>query len=118
MSVVYCPRTHAILRPSPASLWRDARPGINVAVGTDSCASSPDLNLVDDLRLLRKIAPDLPAEQNLARGHYPRGEGLGEQCQLGSLTPGKAGDVIAFEVDSETRWRKFCGSGVPVERLI
>ncbi len=35
--------------------------GINVAVGTDSCASSPNLNLVDDLRLLHTLAPEMPA---------------------------------------------------------
>jgi len=47
-SVVYCPRTHAYFG-HPPHRWREmlAR-GINVAVGTDSCASSPDLNLLDD----------------------------------------------------------------------
>src|SRR6185295_5433024 len=61
-SVVYCPRTHAYFS-HPPHRWREmlAR-GINVAIGTDSCASSPDLNLLDDLRLVRKIAPDFPAE--------------------------------------------------------
>jgi aminodeoxyfutalosine deaminase len=60
-SVVYCPRTHAYFGHRPHR-WREmlAR-GINVAVGTDSCASSPDLNLVDDLRLLRRIAPEVSA---------------------------------------------------------
>src|SRR5262249_49621367 len=60
-SVVYCPRTHAFF-DHPPHRWREmlAR-GINVAVGTDSCASSPDLNIVDDLRLLHKIAPEVPA---------------------------------------------------------
>src|SRR5262249_48887717 len=58
-SVVYCPRTHAYFGHPPHH-WREMLAGgINVAVGTDSCASSPDLNLVDELRLLRKIAPEI-----------------------------------------------------------
>ncbi len=58
-SVVYCPRTHAFFGHQPHR-WRDmlAR-GINVAVGTDSCASSLDLNLVDDLRLLHRLTPEI-----------------------------------------------------------
>ena len=62
-SVVYCPRTHKFFG-HPPHRWREmlAR-GINVAVGTDSCASSPDLNVVDDLRLLHAIAPEVPPMQ-------------------------------------------------------
>src|SRR5205814_3937646 len=61
-SVVYCPRTHRYFG-HPPHRWREmlAR-GINVVVGTDSCASSPNLNIVDELRLLHEIAPDFPVE--------------------------------------------------------
>ncbi len=59
-SVVYCPRTHAFFG-HPPHRWRQMRQaGINVALGTDSCASSPNLNLVDDLRLLHRQAPERP----------------------------------------------------------
>ena len=71
-SVVYCPRTTltsairriALARCSP----RDERRGRDRQL-----ASSPDLNLVDDLRLLRNIAPDLSAEQIWPFDH-PRGQ--------------------------------------------
>ena len=59
-SVVYCPRTHAYFG-HPPHRWRNMMAaGINVCVGTDSRASSPDLNLVDDMRLLHRIAPEVP----------------------------------------------------------
>jgi cytosine/adenosine deaminase-related metal-dependent hydrolase len=62
-SVVYCPRTHRYFG-HPAHRWREMiSRGINVAVGTDSCASSPDLNLVEDLRLLHEIDPAFDVEQ-------------------------------------------------------
>src|SRR5207247_770680 len=57
-SVVYCPRTHAYFR-HPPHRWREMlAAGINACVGTDSRASSPDLNLLDDLRLVYRVAPD------------------------------------------------------------
>jgi cytosine/adenosine deaminase-related metal-dependent hydrolase len=62
-SVAYCPRTHRYFG-HPPHRWREmlAR-GIRVVVGTDSCASSPDLNLVDDLRLLYEIDPAFPVNR-------------------------------------------------------
>ena len=61
-AVVWCPRTHAYFG-HPPHRWREMRrQGIRVCVGTDSCASSPDLNVMDDLRLVRRQNPDLPAE--------------------------------------------------------
>lgn len=95
-SVVYCPRTHAYFG-HPPHRWREMlAAGINVAVGTDSCASSPDLNLVDDLRLMHQIAPDVSAQDlwELATLRAARAIGLAEE--IGSLTPGKRADLIAF----------------------
>jgi len=62
-SVVYCPRTHEYFR-HPPHRWREMlERGINVALGTDSCASSPDLNLLEEMRLVRRLAPDYPVEE-------------------------------------------------------
>jgi cytosine/adenosine deaminase-related metal-dependent hydrolase len=62
-SVVYCPRTHRYFG-HPTHRWREMlQRGINVAIGTDSCASSPDLNIVEELRLLHEIAPEVPVER-------------------------------------------------------
>jgi len=95
-SVVYCPRTHAFFG-HPPHRWRTMlQHGINVAVGTDSCASSPDLNLLDDLRLLRKLAPEIPATDLLAMATTRAARALGIESQIGSLTPGKAADAIAI----------------------
>jgi cytosine/adenosine deaminase-related metal-dependent hydrolase len=94
-SVVYCPRTHAFFG-HPPHRWRDMLAhGIHVAVGTDSCASSPDLNLVDDLRLLHRIAPEVAGQTlwNLATVHAARAIGCAD---AGSISPGKLGDAVVF----------------------
>lgn len=95
-SVIYCPRTHAYFK-HPPHRWREMLDrGINVAIGTDSCASSPDLNLVDDLRLLRTLASDLPAEQILQLATTRAARALSMENQIGSLDPGKEADLISF----------------------
>lgn len=109
-SVVYCPRTHAYFG-HPPHRWHDMlTAGINVAVGTDSCASSPDLNLVDELRLLRKIAPDVPAMSLWQLATTRAARAIGQAEQIGSLSPGKCADWIAFSTPS--------GEDNPLEYLL
>ena len=97
--VVYCPRTHRFFG-HPPHRWRDmlAR-GISLAVGTDSCASSPDLNLVDDLRLLHEIAPEVPAHGlwSLVTTNASR---MLSMTHVGALTPGHAADAVVFPVQT------------------
>ena len=105
-SVVYCPRTHAYFG-HPPHRWRAmlAR-GVNVAVGTDSTASSPDLNLVDDLRLLHRIAPEHPAEDLWRMATSRAAKALG--CHdVGSLSPGGLADVVAFHAGSDDPLREI-----------
>lgn len=95
-SVVYCPRTHRFFGHAPHR-WREmlAR-GINVTIGTDSCASSPNLNLLDDLRLLHEIAPEFPVEQLWQMVTVRAARAIQMEDVVGSITPGKAADFVVF----------------------
>lgn len=95
-SVVYCPRTHAWFR-HPPHRWREmlAR-GINVAVGTDSCASSPDLNLVDDLRLVHQLAPEVAPDALWPLATINAARALGVERDVGTITAGKSADLAIF----------------------
>ncbi|HEX2972805.1 MAG TPA: amidohydrolase family protein [Tepidisphaeraceae bacterium] len=97
-SVVYCPRTHAYFA-HPAHRWRDMLAvGINVAVGTDSRASSPDLNLVDDLRFLHQIAGKVPVQTLWEMATVRAARAIGREGTLGSVTPGRVPDFTVFPV--------------------
>jgi len=105
-SVVYCPRTHAYFQ-HPPHRWRamlDA--GINVAIGTDSCASSSDLNIVDDLRLVHRTAPGAPAQLLWEMATTRAAGSLCWETGLGSLTQGKYADAVVFETvaDDPLTW--------------
>ena len=94
-SVVWCPRTHDYFG-HPPHRWRDMlAAGINVAVGTDSCASSPDLNLVEDLRLLHKQWPAVDAQEIWSLATCRAAAALGID-DVGSLSPMKFADLVAF----------------------
>jgi cytosine/adenosine deaminase-related metal-dependent hydrolase len=108
-SVVYCPRTHRYFG-HPPHRWREMlSAGINVAVGSDSCASSPDLNLLDDLRLLHRIAPDFPVRSLWEMATINAGSALGF-AGIAQMEPGFAADLVVFDAGTEDPLRDILES--------
>lgn len=70
MTVVYCPRTHRHFGHARHPLPRLRERGIRVALGTDSRASSPSLDLWEDVTLVRDLFPEVspPALLRMATG--------------------------------------------------
>jgi len=60
-----------------------------VALGTDSLASVPDLNLFAEMAALRGLAPTVPAARLLESATIQGARALGLEDHLGSLEPGK-----------------------------
>jgi cytosine/adenosine deaminase-related metal-dependent hydrolase len=111
-SVVYCPRTHAYFGHPPHPWLRMLGRGINVAVGTDSAASSPNLNLVDDLRLLHRLSPETPAETLWQMATTRAARAIGLAGTVGGLGPGMAADLVAFPVTGPEPLTEVLESGV------
>ncbi len=110
-SVVICPRTHHYFRHAPHRWKEMISRGVNVCVGTDSKASSPDLNVVDDLRLLHKQSPEVePAVLwdmvtiNAAAALRLPG--------VGAIEEGHAGDLVAFAVTGDDPLREVLETNV------
>jgi cytosine/adenosine deaminase-related metal-dependent hydrolase len=99
--VIYCPRTHAAFG-HPRHPFRDilAR-GFPVALGTDSLASNPDLDLLAEARFLHRRYPDLAGETLLCMATLWGAEALGWQEETGSLTPGKSADLVVVPLPEE-----------------
>ena len=101
-TLVYCPRTHAAFghppHPFPAFLER----GVRVALGTDSLASNPDLEMLAEARFLHARYPDVPGDAVLRMLTLSGAEALGWADRTGSLTPGKSADFVVLPLsDSE-----------------
>ena len=54
MSVVICPRTHAYFRHPSYPLRQMLDAEVNIALGTDSRASNPDLSVLSEMRYLAR----------------------------------------------------------------
>jgi cytosine/adenosine deaminase-related metal-dependent hydrolase len=111
-SVVYCPRTHRYFGHAPHR-WREMIVhGINVAIGTDSCASSPDLNLLGDLRLMRELAPEVPVETLWKIATINGAMALMLEQQIGTLTVGKQADLVVYHTQSDEPLSEILDEGV------
>lgn len=94
-SVVWCPRTHEYFG-HPPHRWREMRArGVNVCVGTDSRASTPDLNVVDDLRLIHRQSPAVDASTLWAMVTVAAARAL-KRGDVGAIELGRRADFCAF----------------------
>ncbi len=89
MSVVFCPRTHKYFQHSRYPLRQMLRAGVNVALGTDSRASNPDLNLLAEMQAVAREFPELDPSEILRMGTLCGARALGLESRMGTLTPGK-----------------------------
>ncbi|WP_419616099.1 TRZ/ATZ family hydrolase [Thiolapillus sp.] len=105
--VVHCPESNLKLASGfcPVALLLAA--GINVALGTDGAASNNDLDMLGEMQtaaLLGKgVAGNteaLPATQVLEMATINGARALGLEADIGSLTPGKAADITAIDLQS------------------
>ena len=97
MAIVYCPRTHAFFGHSPYPLAKLLNSGVVVALGTDSRASNPDLNLLAEMCHVAK-SHSVPPAKIVEMATINGAKALGRDAELGSLTPGKLADVAIFRL--------------------
>lgn len=94
-TLVTCPRSngHTGAGAPPIQDFYDA--GVRVAIGTDSLASAPDLNVFAELATLRALAPSVPAAALLESATLQGARALGFDAEYGSIEPGKRARLIA-----------------------
>jgi cytosine/adenosine deaminase-related metal-dependent hydrolase len=99
MSIVFCPRTHDYFRHPPYPLLDLLEKRARVALGTDSRASNPDLNLWAEMRFVAKAFPRLDPHQVLRMVTLSGAEALGRDAVTGSITAGKMANLVAAPLD-------------------
>jgi cytosine/adenosine deaminase-related metal-dependent hydrolase len=96
---ILCPRSnHTLGNPLP-DLEAMLDSGLRPALGTDSLASVESLSLWDEMRFVRKIFPDLPAEIIFTMATINGAAALGLQ-DVGQLAPGCQADIIAVQLQT------------------
>jgi cytosine/adenosine deaminase-related metal-dependent hydrolase len=99
MSLVYCPRTHTYFQHPPYPLKDLLDRGVNVALGTDSRASNPDLDLLAEMRYIARTYDAMEPDQVLRLGTIAGAVALRRTDEIGSLTPGKLANIVALPLD-------------------
>lgn len=103
-AVVHCPASNAKLGHGIAPLAPLLEAGVTVALGSDSVASSNQMDLIGEARLAALFAhadgsTALDARGALALATIGGATALGMEAQTGSLEVGKSADLAAFRVD-------------------
>ena len=98
VTLVTCPRSNVWTGVGPPPIDRFIRSGVRLALGTDSLASAPDLNLFAELELMRRLAPSVSARRLLACATIRGAEALGFADELGQIAPGRRAALIAVRV--------------------
>jgi len=94
VTLVTCPRSNTWTGAGPPPIKRFIESGVRLAVGTDSLASAPDLNLFAELARLRELAPDVPASSLLMSATMEGARALRWEDEFGTIEPGKSADLI------------------------
>jgi 5-methylthioadenosine/S-adenosylhomocysteine deaminase len=104
VQVVHNPESNMKLASGIAPVPRLLEMGVNVALGTDGCASNNDLDMMgemDSCAKLHKVATldptALPAATVLRMATRSGARALGLEGRLGELSPGMLADVIVVD---------------------
>jgi cytosine/adenosine deaminase-related metal-dependent hydrolase len=98
MSLIHCPRTHSYFCHPPFPLPQLLASGVRVALGTDSRASTPDLDLLAEMRHVARLHPQLGPHDILHMGTLAGAQALGRDQEVGSITPGKHANLVAVPI--------------------
>ena len=109
VGVAHCPLSNRRHGHGDAPLAQLLEAGIRVGVGTDSVVSVGRLDLLAEARAARELAA-LSWERALALVTLDGARALGLAEEVGSLTPGKWGDVAIVRLRAER--------GSPAERVL
>ena len=113
-TLVTCPRSNCHTGAGAPPIADFYASGVRVAVGTDSLASTPDLNVFAELAAMRALAPSVPASRLLDSATRQGARALGFDADYGTIEPGKRARLLAV-VDSGRRRRcgRIPGVGYP-----
>jgi len=98
---VYCPRTHAAFGHPPHPFREFLARGVRLALGTDSLASNPDLDVLAEARFVHAKHGDVAGDVLLRMVTLSGAEALGWADETGSLTPGKSADLAVLPLPNE-----------------
>jgi aminodeoxyfutalosine deaminase len=117
-TLVTCPRSNAHTAAGAPPLGDFYASGVRVAIGTDSLASAPDLNVFAELAAMRALAAAVPASALLDSATRQGARALGFDADFGTIEPGKRARLIAVSIPPGTSdVEEYLVSGIRPEQV-
>jgi aminodeoxyfutalosine deaminase len=117
-TLVTCPRSNGHTGAGAPPLQEFYQSGVRVAVGTDSLASAPDLNVFAELATMRALAPSVPAATLLDSATRQGSRALGFDPEFGTIETGKLARLLAVTVPAGTDdVEEYLVSGIAPEQI-
>ena len=98
VTLVTCPRSNGHTGAGAPPIEDFYRSGVRVAVGTDSLASTPDLNVFAEIATMRALAPGVPASALLESATRHGAKALGFDADYGTIEAGKRARLLLVAV--------------------
>jgi cytosine/adenosine deaminase-related metal-dependent hydrolase len=117
-TIVTCPRSNGHTGAGAPPIEDFYQSGARVAIGTDSLASAPDLNVFAEVATLRALAPSIPAAALLDSATRQGSRALGFDADYGTIEPGKRARLLAVDVPAGTDdVEEYLVSGIAPEQV-
>jgi cytosine/adenosine deaminase-related metal-dependent hydrolase len=117
-TLVTCPRGNLRTGAGAPPVVEFYESGARVAIGTDSLASVPDLNVFSELAELRRLAPQVPARVLLESATLTGARALGFESDFGTIEAGKKDRLIAVDLArAESRIEEHLVSGIDAAQI-
>jgi cytosine/adenosine deaminase-related metal-dependent hydrolase len=117
-TLVTCPRSNRHTGAGTPPLEQFYASGVPVAVGTDSLASAPDLNVFAELAMMRALAPAVPATLLLESATKVGARALGFDAEYGTIEPGKCARLLTVSVPERVDdVEEYLVSGIHPEQI-
>jgi len=117
-TVVTCPRSNGHTGAGAPPIEDFYSAGVPVAVGTDSLASAPDLNVFAELATMRALAPTVPAAALLDSATRQGARALGFDADYGTIEPGKTARLLQVALPSSSiDVEEYLVSGIEPEQI-
>ena len=101
-TLVTCPRSNGHTGAGVPPVEAFYGSGVRVAIGTDSLASAPDLNVFAEVATLHALAPSVPASVLLDSATRQGARALGFDADFGTIEPGKRARLLAIDLPPQT----------------
>lgn len=103
----FCPRSNLYIENRPPEIPRFLNAGQTLILGTDSLASNLNLSILDELKAVHQIFPQLSFADSLKWATFNGAKALSMENRLGSIAKGK---LCGLNLITEFNFQKMCVS--------